>query len=120
MQELNQFTGTENYFSFNPIFGKHVITDGVKYLAEKAQCYWLLDAIASYHGTIIKKLPNSISFQVWRLVVNKSKGKLQLVENEKVLIEQKIKYTDFPMDKIVLYVAQSGANQFVIMLPSEY
>lgn len=35
---------------------KHVIyTPGIKYLAENANAYWLLDAITSYYGTKIMK-----------------------------------------------------------------
>ncbi len=43
--ELAQFTGTEQYYKH---LGGLVYTDGVKYLAEKAGSYWLLDIIASY------------------------------------------------------------------------
>ena len=36
---LAQFTGTELYYRIAP---KFLITDGVKYPAENAGCYWLL------------------------------------------------------------------------------
>ena len=42
---LAQFTGTERYYRIAP---KFLITDGVKYLAENAGCYWLLDAAVSH------------------------------------------------------------------------
>ena len=43
--DLSQFIGTENYYRHWT--GHGVYTDGVKYLAEKAGAYWLIDAILS-------------------------------------------------------------------------
>ena len=42
---LAQFTGTERYYRIAP---KFLITDGVKFLAENAGCYWLLDVAVSH------------------------------------------------------------------------
>ena len=36
--QLSQFTGTTQYYRILPTF---VVTDGVKYLMEEAECYWL-------------------------------------------------------------------------------
>lgn len=47
--QLNNFKGTENYYKY----GKLHYTDGIKFLVDSAERYWLLDAIASYqqcHG----------------------------------------------------------------------
>ncbi len=43
--DLNQFTGTECYYAY--LVGLK-LTDGVKFMADKAGAYWLLDIIASY------------------------------------------------------------------------
>jgi hypothetical protein len=43
--QLNQFIGTEKYYR---ISRKHLLTDGTKYLAEEAECFWMMDAIASH------------------------------------------------------------------------
>jgi hypothetical protein len=43
--QLNQFTGTAKYFR---ISRRHLLTEGTKYLAEQAACFWLMDAIASH------------------------------------------------------------------------
>ncbi|MDP4837317.1 MAG: hypothetical protein NWS01_09260 [Burkholderiales bacterium] len=40
---LAQFTGTG---AWNKISRKHLLTDGTKHLAEKAACFWVMDAIA--------------------------------------------------------------------------
>ncbi|MFZ9801003.1 MAG: DUF6876 family protein [Burkholderiaceae bacterium] len=43
LQTLNQFTGTTQYFGIGP---RHLLTDGTHYLAEQAECYWLMGEIA--------------------------------------------------------------------------
>ena len=45
ISELSQFIGTENFYRITP---RHLLTDGTKYLAEKAQSFWLMDAVASH------------------------------------------------------------------------
>ena len=47
--QLSQFTGTEKYYR---IGRKHLLTDGTKYLAEEAECFWMMDAIASHLSEI--------------------------------------------------------------------
>jgi hypothetical protein len=42
---LAQFTGTAHYWR---VARQFVITDGVKYLAESAACFWLIDAAISH------------------------------------------------------------------------
>ena len=42
---LAQFTGTSAYYR---ISRRHLLTDGTKYLAEEAECFWMMDAIASH------------------------------------------------------------------------
>ncbi|MCK9598089.1 MAG: hypothetical protein M0R06_03545 [Sphaerochaeta sp.] len=45
---LAQFYGSEQWYKAS--FGGVVYTDGVKYLADHAGAYWLIDAVASYQG----------------------------------------------------------------------
>jgi len=110
--ELSQFIGTEKFYR---ITQRHVLTDGTKYLAEKAKCFWLMDAIASH-------LPKYFSdyFCVARLVVNGSGAELVIDDgNDNVYARQKIEYTDFPLNEIKLYCSFDGEH-WVIMLTSEY
>ena len=111
-EDLRQFTGTEQYHKHWLNF---VYTDGVAYLAEKAKCYWLLDAIGSYQPELRKK--KEIPFQLWILKVKNSKAVLTMSEDKgaKVLVKQEIDYTDFPMESIELYYIDN-----VLLLPSEY
>lgn len=110
--ELSQYIGTEKYYR---ITRRHLLTDGTKYLAEKAQCFWLMYAIAAH-------LTPSYDdhFAVARLVVNQSRAVLELDDgNDNVFAKQAIEYTDFPLSEIKLYCCFEGSN-WVIMLTSEY
>uniref|UniRef100_A0A6M3IW27 DUF6876 domain-containing protein n=1 Tax=viral metagenome TaxID=1070528 RepID=A0A6M3IW27_9ZZZZ len=108
--DLQQFTGTEHYYKY---IGGLKLTDGVKYLAETAQCYWLLDIIASYAAGLHKKE----EFLVCNLYKNADNSALFTINdgNDNILIKQEIPYTDFPMDTVKLYCIS-----FVVLLPSEY
>ena len=50
--QLTQFTGTEKYCR---ISRRHLLTEGTKYLAEEAECFWMMDAIASHLSEIDTK-----------------------------------------------------------------
>jgi hypothetical protein len=120
--ELPHFTGTENYTNMRYPWLRvpFLLTDGAKYLAEKAKAFWLMDAIASYQ--INKKVAGE-PFQVWELVVNADcKAILTCTNgNKRILVKQEIPYTDFPLDQISLYAAEDdGLGGRVVMLTSEY
>ena len=106
--DLSQFIGTENYYRHWT--GHGVCTDGVKYLAEKAGAYWLIDAILSYR----RREP----FQIWTLKKdddNTAVLTMQEDSGEPAKVSQKIPFTDFPLDQVKLYLIDG-----VILLPSEY
>jgi hypothetical protein len=44
LAQLDNFTGTENYFS-HPLIPGFLITDGVNFLRQNADCFWLIDEI---------------------------------------------------------------------------
>jgi hypothetical protein len=109
-QDLAQFTGTENYYKY--IFGLK-LTDGVKYLAEKGKCFWIMDIIASYQSKLSKN-----PFQLWELIVASDKSAIITCREDtetKILVKQKIPWTDFEMTNIKIYVIDG-----VVLLPSEY
>ena len=111
--ELSQFTGTENYYKH---FGGIVYTDGIRYLAEKAGCYWFIDLIASYQG---EQHVKNESFQIWELKVNLKDNHaiatMQADTEEPYLIMQEIEFTDFPDEYLMVYCIDH-----VVLLPSEY
>jgi hypothetical protein len=116
---LARFSGSESYHKFSPL-SRLVVTDGVKWLADNAECYWLLNEIASYQHQCSKDAMLR-DFQVWTLTTEQRsemnrRGHLKCERDtgDKKPIRQEIEYTDFPLDEIKLYV-ENG----VILLPSE-
>ena len=74
--DLNSFCGTTQYFRY--LCGLK-LTDGVKYLADEAGAYWLLDIIASYQTNPKTRREH---FQVWELTLspdNATTGKRKAV-----------------------------------------
>ena len=115
--QLSQFTGTISYYRLT---SNIVLTDGARYLADKAGAYWLMSAIASY----LPALTDQEDFVLAKLRVTRSSnttsGLLTLDDgNDHILAKQFIEYTDFVLDKIKLYACWTG-DFWVIMLPSEY
>ncbi|WP_439114965.1 DUF6876 family protein [Hydrogenophaga sp.] len=110
---LAQFTGTVHYYRIAP---KFLITDGVKYLADNAGCYWLLDAAISH----LIQLGCRDHFVLVRLVVEDKAAVLSLEDgNGLVHAQQTIPYTDFPLSQQTLYACWDGEH-WVLMLPGEY
>jgi len=111
--DLAHFTGTERYYRLNR---KCLITDGAKFLADKADAFWLLDAAASY----LFELGTEDWFVLVRLKVKDYFAELTLEDgNGGIRARQQIPYTDFPADQQILYACWDGEH-WVIMLPSEY
>jgi len=113
--DLNQFSGTNHYYRHWAM--RLVYTDGVKYVANDADAYWLLDAISSYQTRTFLKDPMLQEFQVWKLTVNANDTVTLVCERDTndVVLSQEIAYTDFPLDEIKFYLVEG-----VLMLPSEY
>ena len=110
---LAQFTGTERYYRIAPRF---LITDGVKFLADSASCFWLLDAAISH----IAQLGTGDGFVLVNLVVDGSRAVLTLEDgNGGEHRKQTIPYTDFPMAQQTLYACWDGEH-WVLMLTGEY
>ena len=113
LDALNLFTGTEHYYR---ISRKHLLTDGTKYLAEHAECFWMMDAIASH----LAEIGTDDWFVVVKTTVRKSAALMVYEDgNGHEHARQEIPYTDFPLAEITLYACWDGEH-WVIMLPSEY
>jgi len=111
--ELKNFTGSEQVF-YNPLFRKFRYTEGVKYLAQEANCYWLLDYIFSnQHSKTLQQTP----FQVWKLKVAEDNTATITVEdgNKNHIKSFKLEFTDFPLEQIDLWFIEG-----TLLLPSEY
>ncbi len=113
LNHLEQFIGTEYYY---PLWPNVMLTDGTRYLADTAGCYWLMDAITSH----LQHLPKEETFISSKLTVDNGKAQLNIEDgNGGILATQQIPYTDFPLDEIMLFACRDEKH-WVIMLPSEY
>jgi hypothetical protein len=111
-QDLAQFTGTTCYYR---IGRQHLLTDGTYYLAAKAGCYWLMDAVSSH----ITEIGTTDWFIVVRMEVEEHQAVMRYEDgNGRALACQAIPYTDFPLPNLTLY-AVWDTQHWVIMLPSE-
>jgi len=112
--DLIQFTGSEHWYRHAMVRGI-LYTDGVKYVAETARAYWLIDEIALAQR--FDKLIAAEEFQSWKLNVNADHTATLTCEdgNGGVVFTKAIEYTDFPLEEITLYFMNK-----TILLPSEY
>ncbi len=113
-QELQQFIGTEHYYRIRADF---VGTDGVKYLAEQAGCFWLLDL---YWSHLLNIDHIDYPFTVLMMTVQDGAAIVGIEDgNGNALASQFIEYTDFPLVHIRLYACWNE-REWVVMLTSEY
>lgn len=111
--ELRQFTGSEVFFRHS-LFKKYVFTEGVQYLAERAEAYWLIEFIfANQHIQKIAAEP----FQAWIIKLKDDKTAIIHVEdgNKNQVRRFKLDYTDFPLKEFTLWFIDG-----TLLLPSEY
>jgi hypothetical protein len=111
--ELRQFTGSETLYRHSPT--RLHYTEGVRHLAERADCYWLLDVIASFQAKALRD-PSLREFQLWELFVAGNRGTLIcLRDSDDGALRMDIPFTDFPLSYLRLYLEGE-----VLMLPSEH
>jgi hypothetical protein len=109
---LAGFTGTEHWYKLSPFHFGMTCTDGVKFFADAAEAYWLIDIIGSYQLQLSKK-----PFQEWTFTKDSSGDGAVVVctnGNGKELARQVITFTDLDLPQIKFFVE----NQ-VCYLPSE-
>ena len=93
--DLVQFCGTENWWKHWT--GRVTFTDGVKFLAEKAGAFWLIDLVASHQTARLRRE----EFQIWTLTVDRSKTPMavatcQADTDSPVLVRQEIELHGLP------------------------
>ena len=94
---LTQFTGTERYYR---ISRRHLLTDGSKYLADHAECYWMMDAIASH----LSEIGTADWFVLVRIQTKDTRATMVYEDgNGLEHARQDIPYTDLPLAEVTLY-----------------
>ncbi|AKA35378.1 DUF6876 family protein [Flagellimonas lutaonensis] len=117
-QNLQHFTGTEMFY-YIPILRTR-FTDGLKYLANVADCYWLITD-ASVIAKSLKNRSEFITIDFKRMSEEKQDYTGYEAEiiysdgNDNVLETHRYNATDFPLDELRLFFVND-----TLMLPSEY
>ncbi|MEM1336741.1 MAG: DUF6876 family protein [Bacteroidota bacterium] len=115
---LQHFHGTEMFYSI-PLL-KTRFTDGLKYLANVADCFWLITDTS----VIAKSLMNrsefiTIDFKKLSAEERLNKGFDAIITysdgNNTILEKQGYRATDFPLDELRLFFVNN-----TLMLPNEY
>jgi hypothetical protein len=106
--DLIQFTGSEHWYR-HAMVRDVLYTDGVKYVAETAGAYWLIDEI-----TFAQRFDKLLAAE---LNVNPDHTATLICEDGDggIVFTKAIEYTDFPLAEITLYFINN-----TILLPSEY
>lgn len=116
--ELQHFIGSETFYKI-PLIGTK-FTDGIKYLADAAECFWLVtDASVIAKSLMNKSYFVTIDFRrlsekereesQCEALINYSDGNGHIFETHKYHV------TDFPLDELRLFFIDG-----TLMLPREY
>lgn len=120
LPNLAHFTGSEGLTRHRILPGMPgvLLSDGAKYVAEKAGGYWLMDIIAlGYRDWLLE----GDDFCVVALKVSNGEATLTVSDgNGNDLDTQDIEHTDFPEPGIEFYLDGRSGGEPVLMLKSEY
>ena len=114
-QDLTNFYGTEVWYR-HPAFRTFLYTEGVQYVAEHGEAYWLLDKIFACQASVPKL--SGEDFCSWELKKDAEGQGAKLIctdGNYNELYSESILYTDFPLASIKFYCVNN-----VLLLPTEY
>ena len=127
---------TSGYTHWSPIMPRCLATSGAVDVAERLQCWWLLDAIGSYQGEILsgKYGPLLTQIQFWTLHIDQEGRGASLVCQEDSdrapSITQEIPFTDiteyFSDPEIKMWVGvqkmwgDDPRDYSILYLPSEH
>ena len=96
---MSRFTGTSAY---NRIRRRHLLIDGTKHLAEKGECFWMMDAVASH----LCEIGTEDWFVMVRVSITEIRTLLVYEDgNDHEHARQEIPYRNFPLDSVTLYVS---------------
>lgn len=101
--------------TFTPVHPGMRVTEGVLWLCDQAQCYWLLDCIYSYQTLRqvvcepFQVIDVTVELETKAVCIDVGDG------NENIVFTQEIPYTTFPLPRLRLYYTNE-----VVLLPTEY
>ncbi len=124
--DLMQFTGSQEFYRH--VFNRAVVyTEGVQYLAEQGEAFWLIDSIALYIGSHRFNAAAAQDDRInlmhfWKLAVNEDRTanlEARADSPDEPFITEDIPWTDFPLDEADIWACHDG-DHWTLMLPSEY
>lgn len=115
----DQFVGTMNYFK---VFPSMYVTDGVKAMCDKLECYWLISELFAYreqvfnYGLIVAKIKVFKDKVAWIEITDGNYNKLAAT---------RIPYTDMSEGEYEIWMQPTSLMDtqkpvVICMLPSEY
>lgn len=112
-REVMFYTGSNCFFR-SYLFPKYTFTEGVQFMAEMLEAFWLIDHVfANQTVASLKDEP----FQVWKIKVNEDESARISVKdgNDNKLTFFNLCYTDFPLEEFTLWFTNDR-----LLLPGEY
>ena len=115
---LQHFHGSETVFQIPLLRTRY--TNGIKYLAEAAECFWLITDTSAFAKTLMDK-SYFITIDFKRLPKDKqdySGYEAEIIYsdgNGNIFETHRYNVTDFPLDELRLFFVDN-----TLMLPSEY
>ena len=118
IDQLQGFCGSTTCYKISLVQAHY--TEGIKYLADHAQCHWLITDAA----VVCKSLKNKSNFIVILFKRNSTSVQERTHKEAKItyangngiiLYEQEYEFTDFPLDELRLFFVDD-----MLMLPNEY
>jgi len=118
-------------WTYSALSPEILISEGLQYVAEKGNAYWLIDAIASHeihNPNIINASKKDAGFDYihfWTLKVNLDNHTAVLScrqdDGYDPIVIQNIEYTNFPLAEITVYAGRDGEGYpKKLYMPSEY
>ncbi len=120
-EKLQQFTCPARYYRYWKT--EIVFTEGVKYLADKTNAYWLIENIVSTVEHHLFDLTKHKCFRFDLKALDSGSGSLKVTGEDNILIKEvTIEEINFPLKYITLFVTpgDSPKTRAVLMLSSEY
>ena len=122
--DLSGFTGTtDKYVHRLPMTPDLLLTEGVKYFAEEAGAYWLMDIVAT---EFVPKLSDEDYIIFIQVTVDSDNGAVIIgSDGDKgdgpvILHTRTIEYTDLPTNSTFNFILTVDYQGTTLLLPSEY
>jgi hypothetical protein len=105
--QLLHFTGTERSYR---ISRRHLLNDGTKYLAEEAECFWMMDAIASH----LSEIGTDDWFDQVRMTVNDNRATMIYEDgNGKSMLAKRFRLRTFQCQRCHCMPAGTGSLELL-------